>query len=177
MQVKLLAGFAPCPRATVNETSSPVGRRHRETVYRDDVAVLVFLRVMPNVPVGLGVISTLCSVVCTATSTRGQRIRKLVCRPTLCSLRFGLVSSTLGGLEYILLQCALTMPAMIVPFSSSSSVLRARYRLLSQDSNFDSGARGGGCLHCALRILHLSCQHGCRSLRYHCRSRSAGDRP
>lgn len=96
--------------------------------------------------------------------------------PTSCSLRFGLVSSILGGLKYFPLQCALTMPAMIVSFSSPSSVPRARYRLLSQDSNFDSGARGGGCLHCALRVSHFSCQHGCRSLRYHCRSRSAGDR-
>jgi hypothetical protein len=146
MQVELLTGFAPCPRATVNETSSPVGRRHRETVYSDDVAVLVFLRVVPNVLVGLGVVSTLCSAVCTATSTRGQRIRRLVCRPTLCSLRFGLVSSILGGLKYLLLQCALTMPAMIVPFSSPSSVPRARYRLLPRDSNSDSGVRGGGCL-------------------------------
>jgi hypothetical protein len=59
MQVELLAGFTPCPCTPVNETSTPVGGRHREVVHCNDVAMLVFLRVMPYVPVGLGIVSTL----------------------------------------------------------------------------------------------------------------------
>jgi hypothetical protein len=121
MQVELLTGFAPCPRATVNETSSPVGRRHRETVYSDDVAVLVFLRVVPNVLVGLGVVSTLCSAVCTATSTRGQRIRRLVCRPTLSlAVRFDNACN----------DCALLIPieCAACEISAASARLKLRFR-------------------------------------------------
>jgi hypothetical protein len=45
----------------------------------------------------------------------------------LCSLRFGFVSSIFGGLKYVLPQRALVLPAMGVPYSSSSSVRDTDY--------------------------------------------------
>jgi hypothetical protein len=94
--------------------------------------------------------------------------------PALCSLRFGLVSSIFGDLMYVLSQYALVLPAIGVPFSSSSSVRDTDY--LRETQNSDPGVRGGQRLLCAPRVLHLGCQYGCQSLRCHRRTHSADNR-
>jgi hypothetical protein len=95
--------------------------------------------------------------------------------PVLCSLRFGLVSSIFGGLKYVLPQRTLVLPAMGVPYSSSSSVRDTDY--FRETQNSDPGARGGQCLLCPPRVLHLGSQHACRSLGGRRRRRSAGTGP
>lgn len=93
------------------------------------------------------------SVVCIATSNRGRYVRKVVCRPTLCGLQSGLVSSMFVGLEYVLLHLALIMPATSAPYSFSPSVRDVD--CFGEIQNHNAGLRGGGRLHCALRALHL----------------------
>jgi hypothetical protein len=111
---------------------------------------------------GVGLV---CFVVCNAAPDRGQRICKVTClRFAHCDLD-SLVRYS--AVEVHLLQRALMLPATSVRDTDC----------VRETQTFDSGAHGGVRLHRAPRAFHLGCHHGCRSLRCHRRSRSAGKRP